>query len=285
MKRYGVIFTCLGIRAVHIEVADNLSTDSFICALRRLLSRRGPIKHIRSDRGTNFVGAKRELHKALENLVEYDKTFTDTLLKNKIQWTFNPPGASHFGGVWERMIRSVRRILVTLLHLQSLTDETLHTFMCEVEYILNNRPLTPVSADPRDQNPLLPNDILLSRNASSIPVGIFGNEDLHGRKLWRQAQYLADQFWRRWRKEYLPLLQERNTNQISQTHLSVGDVVIIMDDTVPRGQWPLGRVKSVRTSADGLVRSVSVNSGGKTMERSANKVILIVPVSKTSPRS
>ena len=101
-----------------------------------------------------------ELHKALEDLVEYDKTFTDTLLKNKIQWTFNPPGASHFGGVWERMIRSVRRILVTLLHLQSLTDETLHTFMCEVEYILNNRPLTPVSADPRDQNPLSPNDIL-----------------------------------------------------------------------------------------------------------------------------
>ncbi|XP_043218671.1 uncharacterized protein LOC122380002 [Amphibalanus amphitrite] len=274
-KRYGVIFTCLSMRAIHIEVASSLSTDSFICALRRFLARRGPIKQIRSDRGTNFVGAMRELGKELESIVEQNKTMQETLLKNRIQWRFNPPGASHFGGAWERMIKSVRKILDSLLHLQSLTEETLHTFLCEVEYILNSRPLTPVSADPKDLDPLSPNDILLSRGSLSIPVGVYKEEDLHGRKLWRQAQYLADQFWKRWQKEYLPLLQERSSNQTRQNNLAVSDVVLVADHTIPRGQWPLGLVTSVKRSTDGLVRSVSVRMRGKTVERPTNKLVWI----------
>ena len=68
LKRYGVLFTCMAWRAVHIEVAASLETDSFINALRRFLSRRGPIRQLRSDQGTNFVGTKRELKEALKEL-------------------------------------------------------------------------------------------------------------------------------------------------------------------------------------------------------------------------
>ena len=83
------------------------------------------------------------------------------------------------------------------------------TFMAEVEAILNARPLTRLSLDPRDSEPLTPNHLLLMRSTSDIPPGVFVKEDLYGWRRWRQTQFLADQFWKRWRREYLPLLQVR----------------------------------------------------------------------------
>ena len=105
-KRYGALFTCLVSRAVHIEVAHSLDTDSFLQALCRFISRRGPVREIRSDNGTNFVGARRELCEALN---EMDQTeITEQLRQQNVNWKFNPPAASHMGGVWERQIRTTR---------------------------------------------------------------------------------------------------------------------------------------------------------------------------------
>ena len=119
------------------------------------------------------------------------------VLKHGINWKLNPPGASQFGGAWERLIRSIRKILDALMDLQPLTDETSQTLMCEVEAIINNRPLTPVSADHRDLEPLTPNHILLLQEGPPGQIASCTNGDLIGRKMWKQAQYLADQFWRR----------------------------------------------------------------------------------------
>ena len=114
LKRYGVIFTCLSCRAIHLEMAYSLETDSCIHAIRRFICRRGQVQHIWSDNGTNLVGAEKELRKALSN---FDNSkIQNTMLEGGINWTFNPPGASHHGGVWERMIRSVRRVLNSLSH-------------------------------------------------------------------------------------------------------------------------------------------------------------------------
>ena len=121
-KRYGIIFTCLAMRAVHLEIADNLSTDSFICALKRFISRRGNVHVIRSDNGTNFVGANNELQKELRKLHSSVTVYSE-LAKRGIEWTFNTPGASHHGGAWERLIRSTRRILDSLLSTQLLTTK------------------------------------------------------------------------------------------------------------------------------------------------------------------
>ena len=275
VKKYGVIFSCLSTRAVHIEVACSLSTDSFICAFRRFLARRGSVKIIRSDQGTNLVGAKRELDRELRHLADHSAEVTTEMQRKKVQWILNPPQASNFGGAWERMIRSVRKILDFLIYLQKLTDETLQTFLCEVEYILNSRPLMPVSADPRDLNPLTPNDILLPR-AVTMPAGLFREKDLHSKKLWRQAQYLADQFWVQWRTEYAPLLQER-TRQRPRPNISVGDVVVLLIILCQgRGQWPFALVKSLRVSSDGLVRSANVERNGKSTRRPVNKMVLVV---------
>ena len=186
----------------------------------------------------------------------------ETLLSRNIDWVFNTPTASHHGGIWERMIRSIRKILDALLTEQILTEESLQTLLCEVEAILNSRPLTYVSPDHRDPEPLTPNHLLLLEGSVPVPVGVFGTGDLYARRRWRQVQYLADLFWSRWRSEYLPLLQHRQKCRYPEKSLNVGDVVLMADKELPRCRWPLGRVVETMPGRDGLVRSVKLRTRG-----------------------
>lgn len=198
MRRYGVIFTCLAVRAVHIEVASSL---------RRFIARRGQIKELRSDNGTNFIGAERELKRAIEawNLEQIN----DTLSLKGMKWTFNSPTGSHHGGAWERLICSIRKILNSTLRTQNLDEEGLHTVLGEVESILNSRPLTKESTDPNDLEALTPNHFFFLKSKPSLPPGLFHKEDSYARWRWKQVQYISDLFWKRCTKEYLPQLQER----------------------------------------------------------------------------
>ena len=166
MKRYGVLFTCLTTRAVHIEIAHSLETDAFIMALRRMMARRGRPAHIWSDNGTNFVGADRELAEAMKHWNQVN--ITDQLSRDRIQWHFNPPASPHFGGAWERLVQSAKRALKAIAGNQCVNDETLLTFMAEVESLLNSRPITPVSSDPLDYEALIPNHFLLGRASLNI---------------------------------------------------------------------------------------------------------------------
>ena len=159
VKRYGCIFTCMTTRAVHIEVLSSRDTDAFMNALRRFMVRRGQPVTITSDNGGNFVSCNKELIKGLKEL-DHGK-IEGTLLKKGITWKFTPPHSSHMGGVWERRIRSVRKVLQGLIGEQRLDDEILNTLMCEVEAILNNRPITPTSDDINDLQALKPNHLLL----------------------------------------------------------------------------------------------------------------------------
>ena len=109
VKKCGVIFTCLAIRAVHIKVAHSLETDSFLMALRRFIAKRGQVKEIRSENGTNFTGGQRELRESI-NTWNHNKIHENVLQKS-IKWNFNPPYGSHYGGVWERCIRTMCKVL------------------------------------------------------------------------------------------------------------------------------------------------------------------------------
>ena len=126
---------------------------------------------------------------------------------------------------------------------QLLDDEVLNTLMCEVEAIVNGRPLTKLSDDPRDLEPLTPNHLLLLRSGSKVPPGVFTKEDCYENRRWRQVQYLAGVFWRRWIREYLPSLQERQKWIKGQRNLAVGKIVLVLDEKTPRCSWPLGRVQ------------------------------------------
>ena len=270
VKRCRCIFTCLTVRAVHLEMTNGLDTDSFINALQRFTSRRGAPKEIWCDNGTNFVGAERELRRSLK---EWNRArIHDFLLQRDIEWHFNPPRASHMGGVWERMIRSVRMLLNPLLKEKRINDEGMLTLLCSVEAIINGRPLTAVSDDPNDLSALTPNDLLIPGTPRQLPLGLFRQEDQYVRRRWRQVQYLADVFWRRWTKEYLPTLQARSKWSERKPNISVGDIVLLVDDT-HRNYWP--RVLEVFPGDDGLVRTVKVKTQSTTLVRPIAKICLL----------
>ena len=272
VKRYGCLFTCLTIRAVHIEIAHSLDTSSFINALQRFICRRNQPVMIRSDNGSNFVGAERELSTALQ---QWNQTrIAEFLRQREIVWKFNTPTASHMGGVWERMIRSVRKVLASVVKEQPMTDEVLLTVMCEAEATVNSRPMTPVSDDPNDLNPITPNHLLQLCDCPPTPPGEFVQRETY-RHHWKQAQYLADIFWRRWLHEYLPALQYRHRWQVPKMNFKVGDVVIIMDDSLPRNSWSLGRIVEVFPGHDGLVRSVRLKTSTNILTRPITKICLL----------
>ena len=156
----------------------------------------------------------------------------------------NVPSASHMGGIWERQIRSVRNVLSSLLfhHGLQLDDESLRTFMCETAAIVNSRPLSVQDLnDPMSLEPLSPNHLLTMKSKVILPpLGQFQRPDLYCRKRWRRVQYLANEFWSRWRKEYLQNLQVRSKWQGLKRNARVGDIVLIRDENLPRNQWRLG---------------------------------------------
>ena len=274
VKRYGVIFTCMTIRAVHIEIAHSLDTDSFLPALRRFIARRGQVQELRSDNGTNFTSGERELRESIQAW-NHDKIHEEMLQRN-IKWSFNPPYGSHHRGFWERCIRLVRRILRALLLEQTTDDEGLTTFMCEVESILNSRSITVVSEDSRDLETLTPNHLLLLKSDTMMLPGVFQKEDLLSRLRWRQIQYLSDIFWKRWSREYLPLLQSRQKWLYPRRNLSVGDVVLVAAENTSRNSWPLGRIEQVFPDKKGFVRRVKVNVKSAILERPVDKLVLLV---------
>lgn len=274
VKRYSVIFTCLSVRAIHIEAVHSLDTDSFIGAFRRFIARRGQPLLMRSDNGGNFVKADRELREAVRDWNQ-DKIHGFLLARN-IKWIFNPPAGSHHGGVWERCIRTVRKVMKALMKEQPLDDEGLLTLMCEVEAIINGRPITKVSDDPRDHEPLTPNHLLLLRSGPTLPPGRFSKDDGYSRCRWKQVQYLADVFWRRWICEYLPTLQKRRKWGNASRNFAVNDVVLVLDDRVPRCCWPLGRILEVyQNKRDEMVRSAKVKTNTSVLVRPIDKIVLL----------
>ena len=287
-KRYGVIFSCLTSRACHIEIAHSLDTDGFINALRRFIARRGSVDLIRSDNGTNLVAGCKELKIAINN---WNLSCIDNFCKQKqIEWIFNPPNASHYGGVYEREIRTVRKVLNSLLYEFSnqilFTDEILSTLMCEVECVLNSRPLTCASSNPDDLEALTPNHLLTLRSTVNLPPGTFTKCDGYTRRRWKVVQMLADLFWKRWKREYLTSLISRQKWFTIHRKYMVDDLVLLVDSNLPRNLWSLGRIVRVNEASEGRVRSLiikvnrfkegkSLKFGTTDIERPPNKVVLL----------
>ncbi|KAK3727752.1 hypothetical protein QZH41_005216 [Actinostola sp. cb2023] len=166
-KRWGAIFVCMNTRAIHLEVAKSLETDDFILVLTRFLNRRGHVKELRSDNGTNFVGADREISEAIKKMDLHK--LGRKLAERGCNWIFHPPGASHMSGVWERLVRTVKRSLKAVLGKDSLNDEVLNTVFTEAERIANSRPLTRNPSTLDDDEALTPNHFLNIRPSTNIP--------------------------------------------------------------------------------------------------------------------
>ncbi|CAB4009182.1 Hypothetical predicted protein [Paramuricea clavata] len=193
------------------------------------------------------------------------------------KWHFQPPTASHMSGVWERLIRSVRKVMKAILgHPHAFVDrETLRTLFAEVVGILNTCPLCPSSDDPKDMEPLTPSHFLQQRQGLAIPPGVFEDSEMFSRKKWKRAQVLANQFWARWVREYLPILQVRKKWLVPKRNLQVNDLVLVVDSTQPRSHWNLGHVTKVFPGTDGLVRTAEVKTQSSLLVRPIAKLCLL----------
>ena len=261
-------------RAIHIEVLHSLESTSFINAFQCFISRRGMPKLIRSDNGTNYKGAEKELRRCFEDF-NSQKQIKNFMLRNEIKWIFNTPNAPHHGGVWERQIQSIKKTLTAVpgVKLLTMNDEMLTTFLCLVESIINDRPITHNPDDPRDNEALTPNHLLFLR-AGPRALGFFEGTDLY-RRQWRQVQWLASIFWKRWLREYVPNLQIRGKCGQSVQNIKVDDLVLLVDEQTPRSVWPMGRVIEAIKGRDNLVRTVKVKTRQNVLTRPITKVVLL----------
>lgn len=269
-KRWGALFTCLTTRAIHIELVATLSADSAIMALRRMAARRGWPRLIYSDNATNFKGADQELRQAF---AEWEPLLRDYALNKQLEWRYISPGAAHQGGSWERMIRTVKNALKTVLTSKYPKEEVLMTLLAEVEYTVNARPLTHVPVTRDDPEALTPNHFLLG---SSQGLPTLGPCEPADRRHWRAAQGLADEYWRRWIKEYLPeLVPRRETPSHNYKSIKVNDLVVVVDPNLPRNVWPRGIVTEIYPGPDGEVRNCAVRTNGGVFRRPTSRLAVL----------
>ena len=274
VKRYICLFTCSSTRAVHIEMAFNLDTDSFLNCFWRFSHRRGIPHNVVSDNGKNFVGGTHELRDLVANF-DLQKIVQKTSMKG-VTWSFNPPLSPHFGGFFECMIKAAKRAMKKVLQSAEISDEELLTAISGAEYLINSHPLTYQTANSNDVLPLTPNHFLIGQLG-----GEFCPEENLDRlkpvQRWRRAQEIISHFWKRWIQEWLPSLSPRSKWRKVERDIVVGDVVLSLSQKTERGKWPLGRVLETTLGADGHVRRVKILVNGKTFDRGINNISLIVP--------
>ncbi|XP_077970607.1 uncharacterized protein LOC120336254 [Styela clava] len=178
------------------------------------------------------------------------------------------------------MIRSIRRIFNAVTQGQTMTDEVFRTALIECESCLNSRPIIPVTFDPRDEEPLTPNHLLLLRSNQNMPPGVFDKNDCYVKRRWAQSQYLANEFWRRWIREYLPTIIERHKWFQKERNFKKEDVVLVVDDSQPRSRWAMGRIVDVYPDKKGLIRTVLVKIRNSLVKRPITKLVLVVEGTK-----
>ncbi|XP_055590318.1 uncharacterized protein LOC129742446 [Uranotaenia lowii] len=283
VKRWIALFTCLTVRAIHVEVVFSLSTEACIMAIRRFTGRRGFPQEFYSDNGTNFRGANNVLQEQVRKIEEgLASTFTNTTTK----WIFIPPGTPHMGGAWERMVRSVKTAMESSLASgRKLDDEGLWTLAVESESIVNSRPLTYLPLEAEESEALTPNHLLLGSSSGVKQPSILPlDEVLVLKNCWNKVQHQADMFWRRWVREYLPELTIR-TKWLGETRpICVGDLVIIVDEAKRNG-WVRGKINEVIQGQDGRIRKAIVQTHRGLIRQSVSKLAVLDVAARSNPRS
>ncbi|BET00044.1 Pao retrotransposon peptidase [Nesidiocoris tenuis] len=270
LKAYICLFVCLTTKAIHLELASNLTTECFLAAFRRFLSRRGPCHRICSDQGTNFIGAKNFLSDLYRFTAssEFNDAIGSELSHRRIEWKLNPPAAPHFGGIWEANVRSVKTHLVKLIGSQLLTYEEFATVLAQVEAVLNSRPLSVLSADPGAPAALTPAHFLtMGPPLDHLPIEDFAGVPVNRLGHFQLVSAIVKGFWKRWQQEYLHTLQNRRKWTTDAPPVSEGTVVVIMKEDVPPLRWPLAVIKRLCPGPDGVPRVAIVKTTNGELTR------------------
>ncbi|XP_055315884.1 uncharacterized protein LOC129575818, partial [Sitodiplosis mosellana] len=249
-----------------------MTAEAFIAALRRFIARRGEIKTINSDNGTNFVAANRLLHElTIIEKEEFNDEVANELTTQGIMWKFSPPAAPHFNGLVEAGVKTIKTHLKRALGEQKFTFEELSTLLAQIEAAANSRPLTPMSCDTNDSTILTPAHFLLNSYPVAITNENFDEVKLNCLDRWKKVQQTVRQFWHRWQNEYLHTIQQRAKWHTPNDAIKKDDLVLI-SDSAPVGKWPMGRVLEVHQGQDGLTRVATVKTANNTLKRPITKL-------------
>lgn len=273
-KVYICVFVCMVTKAVHLEVVTDLTTDAFIAALTRFVSRRGLCVQLFSDCGTNYVGADNVLQKIIkETLFSTDsqKKLLHFTTPRGIEFKFNPPAAPHQGGLWESAVKSAKHHLRRVMGDTVLTLPEFMTLITQIEAMLNSRPLIPLSSDPADLSALTPGHFLIGAPLASVPEPDLFDVPNNRLRHWQLVQAFHQRIWKRWQLEYLNTLQQRYKWTQSRENINVGDLVLVHQNSPPLS-WPLARVTAVHPGTDGVVRVVDLRTPNGHLTRPVVKV-------------
>lgn len=270
LKAYIAIFVCLSTKALHLELVTELSTDAFIAAFRRFVSRRGKPANMYSDNGTNFVEANHELEnlnsllKNRDNQGEISTAFSG----DKISWHFIPASSPTFGGLWEAGVKLTKHHLRRVLANTHLTYEDFNTVLVQIEAVVNSRPISPLSSDPTDINPLCPAQFLIGRPLTALPDKNYVGKPENRLKQFQRVQQMMQHFWSRWNLEYINLLQTMlKWRQNVHSLLKIGTLVVLKDKNLPPLQLRLARVVQLHPGTDNVVRVASVQTSNGIVKR------------------
>ena len=276
IKAYGIVFVCLTTRAVHLDLATSLSTDAFLLAFRRLVSVFGQPKYMKSDNGSNFRGAEREITEMIkrwrENQEDSEK-LKDFLSENNIKWTFSTPLAPHHNGAVESMVKSVKTALKKLTNGRILIEEEYRTFLIEVENLINSRPLWPPNEGELEEPAITCNDLLRPKGLNRHPHHL--NEG-SPRSRYTYIQRLVTEWWKIWLRNFVPNLQARSKWWKPRENVAIDDIVLLIDPGAIRGRWQMGRIIEVYPGKDGKVRSVKVKTSTGNYDRPITKLSLLL---------
>lgn len=270
-KAYICLFVCLTTKAIHIEIASDLSSETFLDAFKRFLSRRGPVSVLYSDNGTNFIGAKRQLDELYTFLSSKNTStaFQTELNNRKITWRNIPARAPHWGGIWESNIKCIKTHLYRCIGQQLLCYEELLTVLTQIESVLNSRPLCALSDQPHTI--LTPAHFLNTTPLQSLPAcEVDASVSLHNRK--RLLDSLVQSYWKKWHVDYLHTLQLRQKWNTPDISIRPGLLVLIHQDDSPPLRWPTGIVEQVYPGKDGIVRVALVRTTAGAFKRPVVKL-------------
>jgi hypothetical protein len=287
-KAYGVIFTCLMCRGVYRDLTESYSTDNFMLTLRRFASIRGYPRKMRSDAGTQLIGASKEISDINVNM-EWDKIRSlgeNCGMEWKIGKSANAPWEN---GCCEALIKSNKVSLSSTIGSSVMTFAELETVIFEVANYINERPIGLKNNDPNEGSYLCPNDLLLGRASSSVPPGSWSAKECFKLR-WKFVQQVVDSFWNRWIRDYFPTLIIRPKWQSSTKNLKVGDIVMVQDSNLVRGQRKRVQVHEANLGKDGKVRGVQIRykaletnntyhgCDDTRIRRSVNRLVVFLPV-------
>ncbi|VEN44957.1 unnamed protein product [Callosobruchus maculatus] len=266
------LFICFTTRAIHIEVVTSLTTEDFMKAFKRLISRRGKPSNVYSDNGLNFVGAANEMSKFLQS---HSVPIADSSAQLGMRWHFIPANSPNFGGLWEAGVKSIKHHLKRVAGDTAYTYEDFSTLCIQIEGILNSRPISPMSSDPDDLLPLTPSHFLIGRSLEDIPEPDFTSLPTNRLSNYQHLCQLQQHFWERWSKEYVSQLQQRYKWKRNCADLQVGQLVLIKESGQPPLRWKLGRVLNLIPGNDGICRVATLKTSTGIVRRALNRLCIL----------